>query len=194
MGSRLLLGTAAASNTAVALATLAARGWNAPGAHAAARNTARFSCLWFLVAFAAPGMARLARGLPAGARLVQAFVSAHLVHFATVAALIAAFERAHLAEKPGQSAAILLIGFSVVVGAGLTAIPRPSRLYSAVHQVTLYLIFLIFFLAFARNAVKPLRLLAVLLACALLLRLIAAARNLCNPVNAWRVKSLDSKS
>ncbi len=184
MGSRLLLGTAAASNLAVALATVAARGWNASGAHAAARNSARFSCLWFLVAFAAPGLARLARGVPAGAHLVQAFVAAHLVHFATVAALIAALERAHLAEKPGQAAAILLIGFSLVVGAGLTAIPRPSRLYSTVHRVTLYLIFLIFFLAFARNTVKPLRLLAVLLACALLLRLAAAARNLWNPANA----------
>jgi hypothetical protein len=194
MGSRLLLGIAAASNIAVALATLAARGWSASGAHAAARNTARFSCLWFLVAFAAPGLAFLARGLPAGARLVQAFVAAHLVHFVTVAALIAAIERAHLAAKPGQAAAILLIGFSLVVGAGLTAIPRPSRLYSAVHQVTLYLIFLIFFLAFARNAVKPWRLLAVLLAGALLLRLAAAARNFWNPANAWRVKSLSPKS
>lgn len=194
MGTRLLLGVAAASNIGVALATVAARGWNAAGAHAAARNTARFSCLWFVVAFAAPGLARLVRRLPAGARLVQAFVAAHLVHFATVAALITAFERAHLAERPGRTAAILLIGFSVVVGAGVTAMPRPSRLYSAIHQVTLSLIFLIFFLAFARNALKPLRLLAVLLACALLVRLVSAAQNLWNPLHVWRVKSLDSKS
>ena len=193
MGTRLLLGVAAASNIGVALATLATRGWNAGGAHEAARNTARFSCLWFVVAFAAPGLARLVRRLPAGARMVQAFVAAHLVHFATVAALIAAFERAHVAERPGRTAAILLIGFSVVVGAGITAMPRPSRLYSAIHQVTLYLIFLIFFLAFARNAVKPLRLLAVLLACALLVRLVAAARNLWNPLHVLRVKSLNSK-
>lgn len=194
MGTRLLLAAAAASNIGVAAATLVTRGWNAAGAHAAARNTARFSCLWFVAAFAAPGLARLVRGLPAGARLVQAFVAAHLVHFATVAALIAAFERAHLAEQPGQAAAILLIGFSVVVGAGITALPRPWRVYSAIHQVTLYLIFLIFFLAFARNAVKPLRLLAVLLACALLVRLVAAAQNLWNPPHAWRVKSFNSKS
>lgn len=193
MGSRGLLLVAAASNAGIALTTLLARGWNAAGAHAAARNTARFSCLWFVVAFAAPGVGRLARGLPAGARLVQAFVAGHLVHFATVAALIVTFERAHLAQKPGQATAILLIGFSIVVGAGVTAMPRPSRLYSAIHQVTLYLVFLLFFLAFARNPVKPLRLMAVLLACALLLRLAAAAQNWCNPLHAWRVKSLSSK-
>lgn len=171
MGSRLLLGVAAASNIVVALATLAARGWNAGSAPAAARNTARFSCLWFLVAFAAPGMARLTRGLPAGARLVQAFVAAHLVHFAVVAALIVSFERAHLAQKPLASAAILVFGFSLVVGAGLTATPRSSRFYSALHSFTLYALFLIFFLAFARNPVRPLRLMAVPLGLAFLLRL-----------------------
>ena len=173
MGSRQLLGSAAASNMAVALATLGARGWSASGAHAAARNTARFSCLWFLVAFAAPGLARLLRGLPEGARLVQAFVSAHLVHFAVVGALIASFEREHLAQKPLASAAILVFGFSLVVGAGLTAPPRTSRFYSGLHSFTLYALFLIFFLAFAQNQVKPLRLLAVLLAAGLLVRLSA---------------------
>jgi hypothetical protein len=166
-----LVGIAAASNMLVALATLALQGWNAAGAHAAARNTARFSSLWFIVAFAAPGLGRAVRALPAGARLVQAFVAAHLVHFAVVAALIASFERAHLAQKPVQSAAILVFGFSLVVGAGLTATPRGSRFYSALHSLTLYVLFLIFFLAFAQNAVKPLRLMAVPLALALILRL-----------------------
>jgi len=101
-----------------------------------------------------------------------------------VAALIASFERAHLAQQPGQSAAVLLIGFSLVVGLGITAMPRASHLYTAVHRGMLYLVFLIFFLAFAHNAVKPLRLLAVLLAGALLLRLAGAAQNLWNPQNA----------
>ncbi|HKU22294.1 MAG TPA: hypothetical protein VJQ50_14840 [Terriglobales bacterium] len=179
-----LLGIAAASNLGVAVTTVAIQGWNSGGAHAAARNTARFSCLWFVAAFAAPGLARMVRGLPAGARLVRAFVAAHLVHFAVVAALIASFERAHLAEKPGQSAAVLLIGFSLVVGLGITAMPRVSRLYTSAHRGMLYLVFLIFFLAFAHNAVKPLRLMAVLLAGALLLRLAAAAQNLWNPQNA----------
>ncbi len=168
---RWLLSIAAASNLSVALATVALRGWNAAGAHAAARNTARFSSLWFMGAFAAPGLSRLIRGLPAGARLVQAFVAAHLVHFALVAALIATFETAHLVQKPFASAAILVFGFSLVVGAGVTATPRSSRFYSSVHKFTLYVLFLIFFLAFAQNAVKPLRLMAVPLALALILRL-----------------------
>lgn len=171
MGSRVLLGVAAASNILVALATVAARGWNTGGAHAAARNTARFSSLWLLVAFATPGLARLIRGLPAGARLVQAFVAAHLVHFATVTALIASFERAHLVQNPVRSAAILLIGFSLVVGAGVTATPRWSRWYTALHSFTMYSIFLIFFLAYAHNPVKPLRLMAVPFALAFIMRL-----------------------
>jgi hypothetical protein len=166
-----LLSIAAASNLSVALATLLFHGWNAAGAHAAARNTARFSSLWFMVAFAAPGLSRFIRVLPAGARLVQAFVAAHLVHFAVVAALIASFETAHLVQKPVASAAILIFGFSLVVGAGLTATPRAPRFYNALHTFTLYALFLIFFLAFALNAVKPLRLLAVPLALALILRL-----------------------
>ena len=171
MSGRPLLGIAAISNLGVALGTVAIQGWNSGGAHAAARNTARFSALWFVVAFAAPGLARVIRGLPAGAHLVQAFVAAHLVHFAVVAALIANFEREHLAREPLQSAAVLLIGFSLVVGAGLTSTPRTSRFYSALHSFTLYMLFLIFFLAFARNPVRPLRFMAVALALALLLRL-----------------------
>ena len=168
---RWLLSLAAASNLSVAVATTALHGWNAAGGHAAARNTARFSSLWFMAAFAAPGLSRLVRGLPAAARLVQAFVAAHLVHFAVVAALIASFERAHLVQKPLASAAILVFGFSLVVGAGLTATPRASRLYSRLHTVTLYVLFLIFSVAFAQNAVKPLRLMVVPLALAFLLRL-----------------------
>jgi hypothetical protein len=189
-----LLGIAAASTLSVALATITLQGWNASGAHAAARNTARFSCLWFLVAFAAPGLARLVGSLPAAAHLVRAFVAAHLVHFAVVAALIASFETAHLAQKPGQSAAILVFGFAVLVGAGLTATLRGSRFYRVLHSFTLYLLFLIFFLAFALNSVKPLRVLAVLLALALLLRLAAAAPNFWNPLTFWRVKWFNPKT
>jgi hypothetical protein len=165
-----LLGSAMASNVCVALGTIVFHGWNAAGAHAAARNTARFSSLWFMVAFAAPGLGRLVRGLPAGARLVQAFVAAHLVHFAVVGALIVSFETAHLAQKPLASAAILVFGFSLVVGAGVTATSR-SRFYRYLHTATLYVLFLIFSLAFGQNAVKPLRLMAVPLALALILRL-----------------------
>lgn len=168
---RWLLSLAAASNLTVAVATIALHGWNAAGAHAAARNTARFSSLWFTVAFAAPGLSRLIRRLPAGARLVHAFVAAHLVHFAVVAALVASIETAHLVQKPVASAAILVFGFSLVVGAGLTATPCSSRLYSGVHKFTLYVLFLIFSLTFAQNAVKPLRLMVVPLALAFLLRL-----------------------
>jgi hypothetical protein len=168
---RILLSIAVAGNCAVTAITFAVYGWNVHGAHNAARNTARFSVLWFLMAFAAPGLARFIRVLPAQATLTQSFVAAHIVHFATVAILLAIFESAHLSSDPLRAAIVVLIGFSAVVGLGLTATPRTSRFYTAVHKVILYAIFLIFFLVFVHHPVKPLRLLAVALGLALLLRI-----------------------
>jgi hypothetical protein len=72
-------------------ATYVVRGWNAAAAHAAARNTARLSALWFAVAFAAPSLVRYFRSLPAPATLVHSFFAAHVVHFAAVTILLADF-------------------------------------------------------------------------------------------------------
>jgi hypothetical protein len=171
MGSRLPIWIAVAGNCAVAAVTYAVRGWNGAAAHAAARNTARFSMMWLVVGFAAPGLVRFVRALPAETRLVQAFVSAHLVHFATVGLLLARFEWTHVTQNPLEVAAMVLIGAGIVITAGLTAPPRESRIYAGIHSVTLYLVFLIFFLAYVRHPVKPLRLLAIPLGIALLLRL-----------------------
>ncbi len=172
MSARTPIWIAVAGNFAVAAATFAIRGWNAGSAHAAARYTARFSLLWFVVGFAAPGLARLVRRLPSETRLIQAFVGAHLVHFTVVGVLIAILEPAPFLQNPGRSAAIVLLGLSIVLGAGLTATPREgSRLYSAVRKAILYLVFLIFLFAYAHDAAKPLRLLVALLGLALSLRL-----------------------
>jgi hypothetical protein len=102
--------------------------------------------------------------------LVQAFVAAHLIHFTTVAVLLASFDRGHVLHHPARAALAVLFGLSLAVLAGLTAVPRASRSYTALHAVTLYALFFPFFLAFASNRVKPLRLYALVLLCALILR------------------------
>jgi hypothetical protein len=158
-------------NGLVAAVTFAIWGWNIEGAHAAARHTARFSMLWFAVGFAAPGLARFVRYLPAQATLIQSFVAAHFVHFASVAILLARFGRAQITHHPGAAAASILGGFVVIAATGLTAAPRASRPYTAVHSILLYSVFSIFFLVFVHHPVKPLRLFAVLLGLALFLRL-----------------------
>ena len=141
--------------------------------HTAARNTARFSMLWFMVGFAAPGLARWLRRLPSEARLIQAFTGAHAVHFAVVALLHATFEFAHVAKHAGPVALSMVGGFAIVMAAGFTTAPRASRLYTVIHQIALYVVFVIFFLAFSFNPVKPLRVFGVFLGLALLLRLTA---------------------
>ena len=63
----------------------------------------------------------------------------------------------------------LILNFLMV--AALTATPRPSLTYFYLHQATLYVVFLIFFLVFVTRPNKPLRAVAVLLALSLFLRL-----------------------
>ena len=161
---------AALGNLAVAAAPYALYGWNAASAHAAARNTARYSALWFLVAFATPGLVRWIRTLSSEAVLLQAFVAAHLIHFSAVSVVFAAFDRAHVAQHPGSATLVILFGFTLTILVGLTAVPRASRPYTALRKVTLYAMFLIFVLAFANNRVRPLRLYAIMLLLALILR------------------------
>ena len=166
-----LIWMAVMGNVIVAATTYALRGWNAAGAHAAARNTARFSVLWFMVGFAAPGLVHLQPEFFSPPRLMQAFFSAHLVHFVTVAALLMTFEGQHITQHPGQAVLVILFGAGLTFITGLTATPRPSQLYTVAHRIALYAVFLIFFLAFAHHPAKPLRLFAVGLGVALLCRL-----------------------
>ena len=159
------------ANIFVAAGTFAVHGWTAGANHAAARNTARFASLCFVVAFATPGLVRWFSGLRTHARLTHAYVAAHLIHFVVVAVMLLAFESAHLLRAPGESLAVVLIGVAVVLTAGITARPRPSRLHNGVHAFAMYAIFAIFLLAFVHNPVKPLRMMAVLLGVALVVRL-----------------------
>ncbi len=176
MLARIVTLGAAASNLTVVATTYVVRGWNAAGAHAAARNTARLSALWFAVAFAAPGLVRFFRRLPSPATLVHSFFAAHVVHFGAVAVLFTRFEFAHVSQNPRRAAAVVLGGFLVVLVTTLTATPTPSRTYSYIHRATLYAVFLIFFLAFVAHPTKPLRAVAALLALSLVLRLASGLR------------------
>jgi hypothetical protein len=171
MSDRTPIRMATIGNLAVTAVTLVLGGWAAGGAHAAARNTARFSALWFMAGLAAPGLGRWVRGMPAEARMIQAFVAAHLVHFATVAALLLAFEAAHLRHHPAQAAATVLGGFALVAAMGLMASPQASRLHTIFRRLLLSVIFFIFLVAFLRDVFKPLRVLAVGLVLALMVRL-----------------------
>jgi hypothetical protein len=168
---------ALAGNVIVAATTLGLLGWNGVSAHAAARNTARFSMLWLAVGFAAPGLVRFVKALPEEARLIQAFLAAHVVHFAVVVLLLLTFEARHLAQHRLQAVLVITLGFGLALTAGLTATPRASRLYSAAHSVALYTVFLIFLVAFTTNPRWPWRLLAIPLVLALLLRV----------ARSWRV-------
>ena len=170
---RILLWGAVGGNCLVAATTIALKGWALAAAHLAARNTARFSGLCFLVAFASPGLGRFVQGLPARARWIHAFVAAHMVHFGVVAASLLTLEWAHVAHHPIQSGLIVVLGAALVASVGLTATPRDSRAYTVCHTLLLYLIFLIFITAFVRDRSKPFRALAVFLAISLVLRLTA---------------------
>lgn len=168
----LVISSAAITNCLVVLVTLQVEGWSAAGWHAAARNSARFSAMCFVIAFAAPGLMRFARGLPSAATLFWAWFAVQLVHFASVAILFASFERPHIAQHPGQTAMVVLIGAIIVFGTALT-MPSDSRVRTLTHNVLLYAVFAIFTLAFAHNRVASLRVLAATLILALLLRLTA---------------------
>jgi hypothetical protein len=168
----LVISSAAIANCVVVLVTLSMWGWNFAGGHAIARNSARFSGLCFVIAFAGPGLERLVRGLPNAVTLFWAWFAAHLVHFASVLILFATFERSNIAKNPGQTAVVVLFGAVLVFGAALTA--RTRALSGRVlHNVLLYAIFGIFTLAFARDKATLLHVVASLLILALGVRLSA---------------------
>ena len=128
MSGRSALMIAVAGNGIVAGLSWAWYGWNMGGVHVAARNTARFSALWFMAGFAAPGLVRWIRGWPAEAALLQAFVAAHMVHYASVIAVLA-FDPAHLLHHPITAGVAIVGGFLLGLGVGLRAKPRAAELY-----------------------------------------------------------------
>jgi hypothetical protein len=167
--SRSLLVSSAVANAVVAVLTYAVLGWNSAGAHAGARNTARLSALIFIVGFAQPGLMRIWHQLPSSADLVQAFVSAHLVHFAAVILMVALDTSHFLRHFSVGGVLVVTIGLSVTLAAGLTA--RSTGALRIANEVVLYALFAILFADYLQHPVKLIRSVAVLLGLALVVRI-----------------------
>lgn len=170
MSNRKLLVTAAAGNVLVIALCFAVYGMNHEGAGSATRNTARFAICFFLAGFAAPGLRKWLPWYPQPAPLIQAFVAAQMVHFGAVIALHTKFAAEPLHLGPPQIAVVLL-GFSLILATGLTATARPqSRVSSVAHVVLPYVIWLILAADYPGHPVKPVRLIAIPVLFALVLR------------------------
>ena len=170
MSNRKLLLTAAFCNFVVIVLCFTVYGMNVEGAGAATRNTARFAICFFLAGFAAPGIRKWLSWYPRPTTLIHAFVAAQMVHFCSVIVLHTKFAAEPL-RLGAPEIAVVLIGFSIVVGAGLTAaLAAQSRISSHVHVVLLYLIWLILAADYPHHPVKPLRLIAIPVGLALVLR------------------------
>jgi hypothetical protein len=165
-----LLAFAAIANCAIIAASLATLGLNEPGAGAATRFTARFAIVFFLIGFAAPGLRKWLAGFPDVWLWMQAFVAAQFVHFAAVILLHAAFAE-HGLHLGIREVAIVLAGFTAVVGIGLTAMPLPGRrIRSVIHIFLIYVILLILAADYSQHPIKPLRWMLIPIVLAFLLR------------------------
>jgi len=166
-----LLLAVAVSNVLIIGLCFATYGMDAEGAGVATRATARFAICFFLAGFAAPGLGKWLPWYPEGANLIQAFVAAQMVHFCSVIALHTKFATEPL-QLGAPQIAIILVGFSIVLGVGITApLRRQSHiLFRAAHRVLLYMIWLILAADYTKHPIKSLRLVATLVVIALVLR------------------------
>jgi hypothetical protein len=161
---------AAVGNVLVIAGCFAIYGWNAEGAGAATRSTARFAICFFLAGFVAPGIRKRMAGYPEAAGLIQAFVAAQMVHFCAVIALHTKFAAEPLHLGAPQIAAVL-IGFSIVLGVGITASPRIHSNFSrAAHTVLLYIAWLILVIDYAKHPTAAFRVVAIAVLIAVVLR------------------------
>jgi hypothetical protein len=180
LSNRKLLVIASASNVLLIALCFAVYGMNLEGAGSATRNTARFAICFFLAGFAAPGLRKWLSWYPQPAPLIQAFVAAQMVHFCAVIALHTRFaaEPLHLGLP---QIAVVLLGFSLILAigilatgiseTGMTATSRPqSRVSSAAYVVLLYVVWLILAADYPGHPVKPVRLVAIPVFLALVLR------------------------
>jgi len=92
-----------------------------------------------------------------------------MVHFASVAILLSISCMTARQAATVQSLLVVLTGSSFVFGAILTG-ASDSLLHTVLHNISLYRVFVLFTLAFIHNRVPSLRLLAVVVCLALLLR------------------------
>jgi DMSO/TMAO reductase YedYZ heme-binding membrane subunit len=145
-----LLGAGLAGALAVLAATVFVAGIGQDGWALAARHTARFSVLWFLVAFAAGPLARLtrsdwARHLVRERRgLGLGFCAAHTVHPAAVLAWLGRGGTAGIVTLAGGGLAYLFL-FAMAATSNDAAVRRiGARRWGALHTAGQYYLWLIF--------------------------------------------------
>jgi hypothetical protein len=154
-------------NLVVAVTTYVYYGWNAVGGAVAARNTARFSSMFFVVALAAHFHSRFGRDYLS---LIKAFIAAHVIHFGTVIAYH------HIVGKLGTPMfwGIASTGTVLLAATALTMTKAPRS-----HLALTYVIWLAFMIAFGSNLMKRMLLegpLVALLALAMIIHLANAFR------------------
>jgi MFS-type transporter involved in bile tolerance (Atg22 family) len=101
---------------------------------------------------------------------MQAFVAAQFVHFVSVIIMHTVFAESgvHLGTP---EIAIVLIGFTIVSGVGLTAAPLPGhRFRSLFHTIMIYLILLILVADYSQHPTRSLRWFLLPIAAAAVLR------------------------
>jgi hypothetical protein len=172
MSHRTLVISAIVGNCAVAAICYVVYGWNEIGSHVAARSTARFAVVLFIVAFAQPGLARWIAVFPSYAAMVHTFVAAQCVHFVTVAIVLALDTTHHFSRDPGTALAVIVVGSILVIMTGVTAGHRGTRGMRFLHALFLYPVFAIFMAAFAHHHKLELRAIALLLAISLVVRIV----------------------
>ena len=154
---RRLIASAIFVNFVVIAASFVISGWNHAGAGAATRYTARFAILFFLIGFAAHGLCKWISWFPESAIWMQAFVAAQFVHFGAVIIMHTVFAESGL-HLGTQEIALVLIGFTIVSGVGLTAVPLPGhRFRSWIHVFLIYLILVILVADYSQHLIRSLR-------------------------------------
>jgi hypothetical protein len=157
----------AIGNLLVGFGSLAVHGFTTASAGSATRNTARFAILFLLAGFAAPGLRKWFLPFDQASNLIVAYMAAQFVHFAFVINLHTAF--ADMSEIGLPQIAISLLGFSLVAATGFTAAAM-TKAGVRLHTVLLYINWLILALDYPQHPSRHMRLVAIPVFLALILR------------------------
>ncbi len=156
-----LLGAGLAGGVVVLAATLAGTDGGEHGAALAARHTARFSALWFLVAFAAGPLARIARA--SWARLLVrerrgiglGFCAAHTVHLAAIVLWLGRGGAAGAATLAAGGLGYLFV-FAMAATSNDAAVHRlGARRWLALHTAGQYYLWFVFAQTYLGRVLAP---------------------------------------
>ncbi len=167
MSSRKLWILAALGDLSVGLLSFVVHGFTTAGAGSATRNTARFAICFLLTGFAAPGLRKWWPTFTEPANLIRAYMAAQFVHFAFVINLHTTFADSIQIGLP--QIVISVLGFSLVAATGYTA-SAETRAGVIINSVLLYINWFILAADYSKHPVKMMRLAAIPVFLALLLR------------------------